>query len=161
MQPIPPHLWTCDSSRQTCTHCNLAFSLCRRRHHCRWCGLLFCSTCTPHSIQSLRACYKCFQEYDNNQIVWCPFCSERLGEGKEESHLRECCQRVEEEGNGVSGSKMVRSVIGQGGLPGECDICMEPYLEGQGLAVLNCLCKFHERCISEWFSRGHFCPFHP
>lgn len=37
--------WVVDSTSQRCTWCQRSFTLTRRRHHCRACGLLFCSSC--------------------------------------------------------------------------------------------------------------------
>lgn len=42
----------------------------------------------------------------------------------------------------------------------ECTICMEEYEVGQPLVRLECLCKFHKRCIVEWFERKKECPVH-
>ena len=42
----------------------------------------------------------------------------------------------------------------------ECTICMEEYEVGQPLVRLECLCKFHKRCIVEWFERRKECPVH-
>ena len=37
--------WVDDASTSECLRCNLQFSFIRRRHHCRACGLIFCSAC--------------------------------------------------------------------------------------------------------------------
>ena len=37
--------WALDESSHSCTRCAAAFSAMRRRHHCRWCGCLLCSSC--------------------------------------------------------------------------------------------------------------------
>lgn len=39
-------LWLPDSVATECQGCSVAFSLTRRRHHCRACGQLFCSDCS-------------------------------------------------------------------------------------------------------------------
>ncbi|KAI5288343.1 hypothetical protein KEM52_001202 [Ascosphaera acerosa] len=46
------------------------------------------------------------------------------------------------------------------GVPQECSICMEEYSPGESLARLECLCKFHKRCIVGWFDRKAECPVH-
>ncbi|GMR49614.1 hypothetical protein PMAYCL1PPCAC_19809, partial [Pristionchus mayeri] len=38
--------WTADSSVSVCASCAGKFSLTRRRHHCRLCGVIMCSTCS-------------------------------------------------------------------------------------------------------------------
>ena len=45
-------------------------------------------------------------------------------------------------------------------IEGECEICFDEMEAGDRVARLNCLCIYHEACISEWFSRGNFCPIH-
>ncbi|KAK4979392.1 hypothetical protein LTR28_005037 [Elasticomyces elasticus] len=43
----------------------------------------------------------------------------------------------------------------------ECQICMEDFEAGVAMARLECLCRFHERCIAEWWEKkpGN-CPTH-
>lgn len=61
---VPPH-WIPDSSSQACMQCDQKFTLVRRRHHCRACGLLLCSSCCSvkyflHYLQSDgRICERC------------------------------------------------------------------------------------------------------
>ncbi|KAG7154365.1 FYVE and coiled-coil domain-containing protein 1-like 2, partial [Homarus americanus] len=58
--------WMDNSSAQKCLGCNVAFSLTRRRHHCRVCGRIFCTGCsdnwimTPASSRRVRVCDDCF-----------------------------------------------------------------------------------------------------
>jgi len=40
--------WQPDKDAVRCTQCSTSFSLLRRRHHCRNCGLVFCDKCTSH-----------------------------------------------------------------------------------------------------------------
>lgn len=52
------------------------------------------------------------------------------------------------------------------GEPQECVICFEEFEEGDEMARLECLCKFHRGCIREWFGKkaregeGCGCPTH-
>ena len=47
---------------------------------------------------------------------------------------------------------------------GECPICLEPYLAGQTMTILSCLCRYHQKCIEGyWKTDGHKpgdCPVH-
>lgn len=67
----PP--WTPDTVR-TCEMCEMRFSLVVKRHHCRYCGGLFCGDCSDYeamiptlgynSLQRVcRACYKMLDQY--------------------------------------------------------------------------------------------------
>jgi len=40
--------WESDEVSKNCQNCGNSFSLLSRRHHCRNCGRLLCSECTPH-----------------------------------------------------------------------------------------------------------------
>ncbi|KAJ2664203.1 hypothetical protein IWW48_000972 [Coemansia sp. RSA 1200] len=42
----------------------------------------------------------------------------------------------------------------------ECPICFEDFEPGQHVARLNCLCTYHQPCISEWLQRTPACPVH-
>ncbi|KAL2864955.1 phosphatidylinositol-3-phosphate-binding ubiquitin-protein ligase [Aspergillus lucknowensis] len=109
----------------------------------------------------------------------CPICDNPLppigpngNEDARESHIRSC---IESHGRPPSGSPVSppqlpvrmlafaateKDCIGQDGTEQECTICMEEYEVGQSLVRLECLCKFHKRCIVEWFERKKECPVH-
>lgn len=53
------------------------------------------------------------------------------------------------------------SALESPGTAPECPICYVAYAAGDSVALLNCLCRFHEACIADWFARGNACPFHP
>lgn len=43
----------------------------------------------------------------------------------------------------------------------ECIICMEDFEEGMEMARLECLCKYHKKCIDGWFFKNPGrCPVH-
>ena len=46
-------LWVDDSYSAACVRCSVAFSFIRRRHHCRYCGHLFCSECSDKLARGL------------------------------------------------------------------------------------------------------------
>ncbi|KAI9800503.1 MAG: hypothetical protein M1825_004051 [Sarcosagium campestre] len=45
---------------------------------------------------------------------------------------------------------------------GECSICFEDFTKGNGLALLDCLCKYHLSCILGWWDKKgkRVCPVH-
>lgn len=45
---VPP--WQPDAAVDECPVCRTAFGLWTRKHHCRKCGRVVCSTCSPHRI---------------------------------------------------------------------------------------------------------------
>lgn len=60
--------WTPDSEAMNCLQCNLKFTVVKRRHHCRACGLVLCSKCCYLKYkleymdnQEARVCTKCFE----------------------------------------------------------------------------------------------------
>ena len=57
---VPKSRWMPNDASSSCTVCNRAFTLTRRRHHCRGCGRLVCDTCGPKpKAGGERACIKC------------------------------------------------------------------------------------------------------
>ncbi|KAH8864917.1 RUN and FYVE domain-containing protein 2 [Schistosoma japonicum] len=57
--------WANDSENPNCFLCQCSFSVSRRRHHCRNCGLIFCHECSsrkmtlPSSAKPVRICDTC------------------------------------------------------------------------------------------------------
>lgn len=64
---LPKNHWMPDVMATTCYRCEKNFNSFRRRHHCRYCGLLFCANCTkidaslPNGECLDRICFKCFE----------------------------------------------------------------------------------------------------
>ena len=60
-------VWQTDKSAKGCRLCERGFTLTRRRHHCRICGLLVCNSCSPNRLviasidekKKVRVCNKC------------------------------------------------------------------------------------------------------
>uniref|UniRef100_A0A0K0EKH5 FYVE-type domain-containing protein n=1 Tax=Strongyloides stercoralis TaxID=6248 RepID=A0A0K0EKH5_STRER len=75
--PLPSFIvgvrWVPDEECDHCTSCNAAFSIIRRRHHCRNCGRIFCSYCSSSRLalpelgydKKVRVCDMCYF-YKNN-----------------------------------------------------------------------------------------------
>ncbi|OQR92730.1 hypothetical protein THRCLA_08621 [Thraustotheca clavata] len=64
--------WIKDDERSECAQCTTEFTTFRRRHHCRVCGEVICSSCSAHhsvneGSTKIRICRKCLlcQSYDN------------------------------------------------------------------------------------------------
>ncbi|XP_035228279.1 RUN and FYVE domain-containing protein 2-like isoform X2 [Stegodyphus dumicola] len=59
-------VWTHDKQATICRQCNKAFSVARRKHHCRHCGDIFCNACSdntmplPSSAKPVRVCDVCY-----------------------------------------------------------------------------------------------------
>jgi hypothetical protein len=45
------HNWVRDDLTDKCLSCEKYFSIFRRRHHCRFCGGIFCYECSGYSIE--------------------------------------------------------------------------------------------------------------
>jgi 1-phosphatidylinositol-3-phosphate 5-kinase len=76
--------WMPDKLCKVCYGCEEAFTMYRRRHHCRLCGQVFCHACSSYSIDGsivnlsgqVRACQLCHDEvFDlaNKEINNLPF----------------------------------------------------------------------------------------
>ena len=66
---IDDSMWVADEKVTSCMHCQKDFKLLtRRRHHCRKCGKIFCSSCSSmRKIENLekRICAECADAYEN------------------------------------------------------------------------------------------------
>ncbi|KAJ9449666.1 putative myotubularin [Diplonema papillatum] len=66
-KPLFTVRWTPDALAPCCTLCQAAFTFWTRRHHCRACGNIFCSGCSPGRlclpglgyVQKVRVCKTC------------------------------------------------------------------------------------------------------
>ncbi|KAI9264771.1 hypothetical protein BY458DRAFT_513934 [Sporodiniella umbellata] len=62
--------WMPDEQCKECYKCRKVFTLLRRKHHCRTCGQIFCSSCASHIVSGklykqkgqVRVCNFCFAE---------------------------------------------------------------------------------------------------
>lgn len=83
MEKVPETIqnWEDDNSSAFCRVCNDAFTFYKRRHHCRWCGLLICYQCcgprylpllgTSFASHPQRLCIKCYKHFttDSHRAV--------------------------------------------------------------------------------------------
>lgn len=49
--------WTPDKEVTNCTKCNAKFGFTTRKHHCRRCGQIYCSSCCDERLELLRMCF--------------------------------------------------------------------------------------------------------
>ena len=91
----------------------------------------------------------------DDSLLYCPVCSHRFSSDRE-NHLSTCLSH--KPGHNLIGSRY-SSTDASNVLYGECPICYEDLREREGV-VMDCLCRFHRKCIEEWFKRGKRCPFH-
>ena len=103
------------------------------------------------------------QRRSTDELQMCPVCSVKLAldENDRVQHLNECLTR---NSSSILGDRYTVHVLNSPD-PRECPICYEEFHDGresqpQRIAVMNCLCRFHERCIERWFKRSASCPFH-
>lgn len=120
----------------------------------------------------------------------CIICNQRLpavdedgNEDAREAHVRECVDRriaqtprhrphpEPERAPEAGGQRVVPMVefkatekdcVGTDGAAQECTICMEDYEIGQALVRLECFCKYHQGCITDWLGVApkKECPVH-
>ncbi|CCX31471.1 FYVE zinc finger-domain-containing protein [Pyronema domesticum] len=107
---------------------------------------------------------------------YCPICHRALpflpdpSEAGREAHIASCLTPITRSRSYTnSGGRMVvwnathKDTIDTGTRePVECIICFEDFEEGQEIARLECLCRFHKKCIRSWFDRkgNGQCPVH-
>ncbi|KAL6072447.1 Membrane occupation and recognition nexus protein MORN1 [Balamuthia mandrillaris] len=68
--------WAPDTAAETCYKCEEAFTFSRRRHHCRFCGLIFCEKCSSKrgmvpvepTKKPERVCEECFTLINSNAV---------------------------------------------------------------------------------------------
>lgn len=65
VNPLLREFWMPDYSAKTCHKCDKLFTTFKRKHHCRYCGKIFCSDCTikhyelPNGAVIPRICQAC------------------------------------------------------------------------------------------------------
>lgn len=67
-----------DKMCHECSECGVKFGIFVRKHHCRICGRIFCSSCSSHSVPAyhlrkdmngtLRVCLECFKIYQESLV---------------------------------------------------------------------------------------------
>lgn len=78
--PYSREYWMPDKLCRTCYECELPFSMFRRKHHCRFCGQIFCHSCSSHFVDGrpltlvgmVRACKLCQTQVSKNTLALAP-----------------------------------------------------------------------------------------
>jgi hypothetical protein len=70
-EDIIPPIMMADGSSQRCTICACKFTMIRRRHHCRRCGILVCGPCSTKRI--------CLKRRSNEKVRACDRCVSSIG----------------------------------------------------------------------------------
>ncbi|XP_071830033.1 RUN and FYVE domain-containing protein 2-like isoform X2 [Apostichopus japonicus] len=71
VQQAETRVWADDERVKDCTKCKKAFSVARRKHHCRSCGGIFCYQCSentmplPSFAKPVRVCDICFSDFNS------------------------------------------------------------------------------------------------
>ena len=74
MFQLPQSNWAADSDHSSCCGCQAEFGICTRRHHCRWCGKIYCACCSGKTMRlknevtvanpkRLRVCDRCHSAF--------------------------------------------------------------------------------------------------
>lgn len=94
----------------------------------------------------------------DDSLMYCPVCSHRFDSDKKEAHLKKCLNNPRHEIIGDRYTNLSQTNL----VTGECSICYEDLCSASSSAVvvMNCLCRFHQKCIDDWLRRGKTCPFH-
>lgn len=75
IKPNVPFIWIPDANVDVCCGCKSAFGLLNRKHHCRFCGKIFCSYCIPH-MQWIPSMHDKYMEYKDNPQKCCKYCND-------------------------------------------------------------------------------------
>ncbi|KAL7673663.1 hypothetical protein ACOME3_008516 [Neoechinorhynchus agilis] len=70
---IPP-VWIEDAQTKACLECGVLFTVTRRRHHCRSCGLIFCGPCSRSKLKM--SFYEADVEKEDVRV--CKMCSQLI-----------------------------------------------------------------------------------
>lgn len=76
IKPRTPATWIPDARVRRCFACNMLFTTLHRKHHCRSCGRIFCSSCSPNR-QVIPSYFQIF-EHDGRPQRTCVQCTHFL-----------------------------------------------------------------------------------
>ncbi|KAK4974781.1 hypothetical protein LTR28_009972 [Elasticomyces elasticus] len=130
------------------------------------------SASTPHNVQeasSTAARRQARQVGDENRCWVCHRELPSLGPNGDstarDAHVLNCVNTASSSTRSTMGRVRYlateKDCLTEDGGVAECQICMEDFEAGVAMARLECLCRFHERCIVEWWEKKPgSCPTH-
>ena len=74
IKPSVPFIWIPDENIDSCCGCQCTFHLFNRKHHCRFCGKIFCSYCIPH-LQQIPSMHDRYVLYKDDLQKCCNKCN--------------------------------------------------------------------------------------
>ncbi len=75
IKPTVPFIWIPDLNVDKCCKCKCTFHLFNRKHHCRFCGKIFCSSCLP-CLQLIPSLHDRYMEYKDELQKCCNDCND-------------------------------------------------------------------------------------
>lgn len=122
-------------------------------------------------------------EDSDDSLMYCPACSFKFPNGRDRiNHLKTCLRSPvnkivgdrytfsteTKSNNNNSNNNYYNDDYYSSLHTEECPICYEQldsrYYDDTNntdrIVIMNCLCRYHEKCIKEWIKRGNQCPFH-
>ena len=75
IKPTVPFIWIPDSNVDKCCNCKCSFHMFKRKHHCRFCGKIFCYSCLP-CLQIIPSVHDRYIEYKHEMQKCCYDCNE-------------------------------------------------------------------------------------
>eukprot|EP00126_Sphaerothecum_destruens_P001136 Sdes_comp13259_c0_seq1m3124 len=82
----------------------------------------------------------------------CPVCKNLIDPQKIDEHINFCVCKASLQYNCYTLETDLNTP--------DCVICFEPFLKGNEVARLPCLCMYHKSCIESWFEKSLTCPEH-
>lgn len=82
VKPRRPVVWVPDTTVDNCKRCKELFGYLNRKHHCRACGHIFCSSCSPHFSSLPSFLPKTLAEYGQGEARLCITCFEEIQKTK-------------------------------------------------------------------------------
>lgn len=87
IKPEFPPIWTPDDEIEVCALCGTTFTLLVRKHHCRACGKIYCSSCTGYQASIPSYVTKVAGLIESRGVRICTLCNALIKRKKSTKHL--------------------------------------------------------------------------